>query len=95
MRYLGIILTSIAAGSVMLGSAYAGDYTWKPDKPISIIVPWSAGGSTDQVTRARMLFERCWDGEMAFIGVDHQQPLPVRAVYEWAALTKALINTGC
>jgi len=24
---------------------------WQPDKPINIIVPWSAGGSTDQVTR--------------------------------------------
>jgi tripartite-type tricarboxylate transporter receptor subunit TctC len=24
---------------------------WKPEKPINIIVPWSAGGSTDQVTR--------------------------------------------
>ena len=24
---------------------------WEPDKPINIIVPWSAGGSTDQVTR--------------------------------------------
>jgi tripartite-type tricarboxylate transporter receptor subunit TctC len=24
---------------------------WKPAKPITIIVPWSAGGSTDQVTR--------------------------------------------
>lgn len=24
---------------------------WKPDRPINIIVPWSAGGSTDQVTR--------------------------------------------
>lgn len=24
---------------------------WVPDKPINIIVPWSAGGSTDQVTR--------------------------------------------
>lgn len=27
------------------------EYSWKPDKPINIIVPWSAGGSTDQVTR--------------------------------------------
>lgn len=27
------------------------DDMWKPDKPIEIIVPWSAGGSTDQVTR--------------------------------------------
>lgn len=24
---------------------------WKPDRPINIIVPWAAGGSTDQVTR--------------------------------------------
>lgn len=24
---------------------------WMPDKPIQIIVPWSAGGSTDQMTR--------------------------------------------
>jgi tripartite-type tricarboxylate transporter receptor subunit TctC len=25
--------------------------TWKPSRPITIIVPWAAGGSTDQVTR--------------------------------------------
>ncbi|MBL8359188.1 MAG: tripartite tricarboxylate transporter substrate binding protein [Rubrivivax sp.] len=25
--------------------------TWQPSKPITIIVPWAAGGSTDQVTR--------------------------------------------
>ena len=24
---------------------------WKPNKPVTIIVPWAAGGSTDQVTR--------------------------------------------
>jgi len=24
---------------------------WKPNKPINLIVPWAAGGSTDQVTR--------------------------------------------
>ncbi|MEO9102706.1 MAG: tripartite tricarboxylate transporter substrate binding protein [Burkholderiales bacterium] len=29
--------------------AFAQD--WKPDHPITIIVPWAAGGSTDQVTR--------------------------------------------
>lgn len=51
--------------------------------------------STDQVTRARMLFERCWDGELAIVGVDHHQPFPVRAVYEWAAMAKVLVNTGC
>ena len=51
--------------------------------------------STDQVTRARMLFERCWSGELAFVDVKHSQPFPVRAVYEWAAVTKALVNQGC
>jgi len=25
--------------------------TWKPNKPINVIVPWGAGGSTDQITR--------------------------------------------
>jgi tripartite-type tricarboxylate transporter receptor subunit TctC len=30
------------------GPAFA---QWVPDRPINIIVPWSAGGSTDQVTR--------------------------------------------
>ncbi|MEO8485844.1 MAG: tripartite tricarboxylate transporter substrate binding protein [Betaproteobacteria bacterium] len=29
----------------------AAQATWKPEKPITIIVPWAAGGSTDQVTR--------------------------------------------
>ncbi|HOM24950.1 MAG TPA: tripartite tricarboxylate transporter substrate-binding protein, partial [Thermosynergistes sp.] len=24
---------------------------WKPDKPVTCIVPWAAGGSTDQITR--------------------------------------------
>ncbi|MBU1176051.1 MAG: tripartite tricarboxylate transporter substrate binding protein [Alphaproteobacteria bacterium] len=31
------------------GAAVAAD--WQPDRPINIIVPWAAGGSTDQVTR--------------------------------------------
>ena len=40
----------IALGTLFtLGSAQ--DYPWQPDRPITIIVPWSAGGSTDQVTR--------------------------------------------
>jgi len=41
-----------AAGLVsLLGPAAAQDYPWKPDRPINVIVPWAAGGSTDQVTR--------------------------------------------
>ncbi|MCC6209564.1 MAG: tripartite tricarboxylate transporter substrate binding protein [Burkholderiales bacterium] len=40
--FLGVFLLSFAAG------VHA---QWKPAKPINIIVPWAAGGATDQVTR--------------------------------------------
>jgi tripartite-type tricarboxylate transporter receptor subunit TctC len=36
-------LCSLSAGASMA--------QWKPNKPITLIVPWAAGGSTDQVTR--------------------------------------------
>ena len=32
-------------------AASAQDYAWKPDRPVTIIVPWAAGGSTDQMAR--------------------------------------------
>ena len=32
-------------------AALAQDYSWKPDRPVTIIVPWAAGGSTDQMAR--------------------------------------------
>lgn len=38
----------IAALALASSAAFA---QWKPSKPITIIVPWAAGGSTDQVTR--------------------------------------------
>ena len=44
-------LVTIAAVSALAFPAVAQDYDWQPDRPINIIVPWSAGGSTDQVTR--------------------------------------------
>ena len=40
-----LVLLALAIG----GQAAAQD--WKPGGPINIIVPWGAGGSTDQVTR--------------------------------------------
>ncbi|MCB1356772.1 MAG: tripartite tricarboxylate transporter substrate binding protein [Maritimibacter sp.] len=40
---IGAALTSFGAAAVA--------QDWQPDRPINIIVPWSAGGSTDQVTR--------------------------------------------
>ncbi|WMS43727.1 tripartite tricarboxylate transporter substrate binding protein [Acuticoccus sp. MNP-M23] len=43
------LVLGLAAATLMAAPAVAQD--WQPDKPINIIVPWSAGGSTDQVTR--------------------------------------------
>ncbi|UCE30854.1 MAG: tripartite tricarboxylate transporter substrate binding protein [Burkholderiales bacterium] len=34
-----------------VGPAAAADYAWKPSQPITVVVPWGAGGATDQVTR--------------------------------------------
>jgi tripartite-type tricarboxylate transporter receptor subunit TctC len=38
----------MAAASLTAPTAYA---QWKPEKPVTIVVPWGAGGSTDQVVR--------------------------------------------
>jgi len=43
---LALFAAALAASS---GAAVAQE--WKPDRPINIIVPWGAGGATDQVTR--------------------------------------------
>ena len=37
--------------AAMLAAAPVQAQQWKPSKPVTIIVPWAAGGSTDQVTR--------------------------------------------
>ena len=43
--FIVLVLLCVVASGV---SAQA---TWKPTKPITVIVPWGAGGSTDQITR--------------------------------------------
>lgn len=46
------LLQAAAAAVVALGcSLPAMAQQWKPNKPINLVVPWAAGGSTDQVTR--------------------------------------------
>jgi tripartite-type tricarboxylate transporter receptor subunit TctC len=47
------LLSSLIAGAAVLLAtpALAQDYAWKPDRPVTIIVPWAAGGSTDQMAR--------------------------------------------
>ena len=44
-------LTGAVATLAFLLSGSAAHAQWKPSKPITIIVPWAAGGATDQVTR--------------------------------------------
>jgi tripartite-type tricarboxylate transporter receptor subunit TctC len=39
------------AAAALVALSFGAAAQWKPEKPITIIVPWSAGGSTDQVTR--------------------------------------------
>src|SRR5690606_32932468 len=51
-RLLRNSLMLTAAIGLLVSTAFAqGDYPWQPDRPINIVVPWAAGGSTDQVTR--------------------------------------------
>ena len=44
-------LHTLLAGAALAAAATGAAAQWQPSKPITIIVPWAAGGSTDQVTR--------------------------------------------
>jgi tripartite-type tricarboxylate transporter receptor subunit TctC len=46
-----IRVMTLAAAAALTFTAAASAQDWKPEKPITVIVPWAAGGSTDQVTR--------------------------------------------
>src|SRR6188474_715847 len=43
------VLTAVL--SLLAASPSVVAQQWKPTRPINLIVPWAAGGSTDQVTR--------------------------------------------
>ncbi len=45
------LLAASAAGLVAPAALRAQGAAWRPDRPVTIIVPWAAGGSTDQMTR--------------------------------------------
>lgn len=45
-----LLSASVAFGMSLSLSAPA-QAQWKPTKPVTVIVPWAAGGATDQVTR--------------------------------------------
>ncbi|MCB2100304.1 MAG: hypothetical protein KDE22_05505 [Rhodobacterales bacterium] len=44
-----MLLAGLAAIGLVIGGAAQAD--WMPNKPVRIIVPWGAGGSTDQLAR--------------------------------------------
>ena len=44
-------LLAAAAAGALVAPSLAHAQNWKPDRPVTIIVPWAPGGSTDQVTR--------------------------------------------
>jgi tripartite-type tricarboxylate transporter receptor subunit TctC len=46
-----IPIVRLCAGALLLAASTATLAQWKPTKPVTIIVPWAAGGSTDQATR--------------------------------------------
>jgi tripartite-type tricarboxylate transporter receptor subunit TctC len=42
---------AVLIASVLATAACGAFAQWKPSRPINLIVPWAAGGSTDQITR--------------------------------------------
>lgn len=48
-RIANLLIALLAVGLITTASAQ--EQTWSPDGPITIIVPWSAGGATDSMVR--------------------------------------------
>jgi tripartite-type tricarboxylate transporter receptor subunit TctC len=46
-----VVLLVACALACVANPALAQTYAWKPERPVTIIVPWAAGGSTDQMAR--------------------------------------------
>jgi tripartite-type tricarboxylate transporter receptor subunit TctC len=51
MTSLRPTIRTLLVGGVLAAAAGGAFAQWKPTHPINLIVPWAAGGSTDQVTR--------------------------------------------
>jgi len=50
-RRIALLVAFAVIAAVVSLNAAAQGAAWKPTKPITVIVPWAAGGSTDQITR--------------------------------------------
>ena len=51
MHARSFVQSLLVAGVAFAAAGVAHAQNWKPTRPINLIVPWAAGGSTDQVTR--------------------------------------------
>jgi tripartite-type tricarboxylate transporter receptor subunit TctC len=54
MKKVGLILLALAVSLPIFATGVdeeAGGYAWQPEKPVNLIVPWGAGGSTDRSSR--------------------------------------------
>jgi len=51
MKFVTKAALAVAIAPLTLGVANAFAQDWQPDRPINVVVPWGAGGSTDQVIR--------------------------------------------
>ncbi len=47
-----VLLTAAMTFAAGVGEAATAEYEWRPNRPINLIVPWGAGGSTDRSARA-------------------------------------------
>ena len=68
----------LAAAVLALTVPLAAHAQWKPAKPITIIVPWAAGGATDQITRLAAATDR----PGRFVGMHFFNPVPMMKLVE-------------
>ena len=51
MKNTALLTQAVLAALLATSASGAFAQNWKPTRPINLIVPWAAGGSTDQITR--------------------------------------------
>src|SRR5258706_4903680 len=51
MQRRNVLTAVLSLLALVAATPFAFAQNWKPTRPINLIVPWAAGGSTDQVTR--------------------------------------------
>ena len=100
MLVIAGITTGLAAPLLSADPAAAGENTWKPKKPINLVVPWGAGGATDGVSRqTAMVLEKYLDqkivivnqpGASGSVGTKNVLDKPKKGLYWTAGAVKDL-----